>query len=126
MATEQQNRSQDSISYDGPGGLLIADWRSKIAPGEVVDSGPLNQMVNVINAWDDHTHTYTDYSQRRTFGDTGSDVSSSNTTSKHDQDNTSVGAINAGDLITAAKHNAMAGVCNDLRSHHHTITDTTS
>jgi hypothetical protein len=126
MATEQENRSPKSISYDGPGSTLIADWRSKIASGKEIKADTIDQIINVINAWDNHTHTYTDYSQRRTFGDTGSDVSADNTTSKHNEDNSNVGGVNAGDLITAAKHNAMAGVCNDLRAHYHTITDTTS
>jgi hypothetical protein len=124
----QRSVNHDSISYDGPGGLLIADWRSKIASGKEIEAAPIDQMINVINAWDNHTHTYTDYYQRATFGNSGdrTNYEETKTTGKHNEDSSNVGGVDAGDLITAAKHNEMKNVVNKLRSHYHTINDRTA
>lgn len=123
----QRNQSPDSISYNG-NSTTIANLRTAIASGNVVTAADINSLKDMINSWDNHTHTYTDMYQTATFGNNGdrNTYTEAKTTGKHDEDNTNVAAVSAGDTITASHHNTMAGVCNDLRSHNHNINDRTS
>lgn len=117
-----------SINQPANRTTIISDLRAAIQAGNTVDAADVNKLITFINDWDNHTHSYTDRYQQATFGNNGDrtlyqrDI----TSAKHDQDNTNVAAVAVGDVITAAKHNEMRGVCNDLRSHNHQVNDRTS
>ena len=123
----QTQRNADSISYNGDQ-TLINRVRENIQAGSVVDAEDINDIIDLMNAWDNHTHTYTDMYQTATFGNNGdrNTYTENKTTAKHDEDSSDVGGVNAGDLITAAKHNEMKNVANKLRAHNHVINDRTS
>jgi diphthamide biosynthesis methyltransferase len=125
MAT--RNVNADSISYNGNINT-ISDLRTYIASGNVVRADKTNDLINMINSWDNHTHTYTDYYQQATFGNNGdrTNYEESKTTNRHDEDSSDVGTVSVGDTITAAKHNEMRNVTNKLRAHNHVINDRTS
>jgi hypothetical protein len=128
----QRNVNADSISYNG-NTTTIANLRTAIASGNTVTAAAINDLIGMINAWDNHTHTYTDYYQQATFGNNGdrTNYQESKTTDKHDEEgggllSFNIFTVNAGDTITATKHNEMKNVANKLRSHYHVINDRTS
>ena len=123
----QTQRNQDSISYNGDQ-TLINRVRSNIQTGSVIDAEDINDIIDLMNAWDNHTHTYTDMYQTATFGNTGdrNTYTENKTTAQHDEASSNVGAISRGNTITASKHNEMKNVVNKLRVHFHNINDRTS
>lgn len=127
MGTASRNQSPESISYNG-NQTTINNLRNSIAAGEVITASDINDLRGMINSWDNHTHTYKDLYQKATFGNNGdrSTYERNITSNAHDQANANVASVSSGDLITASHHNAMAGVCNDLRSHKHNVNDRTS
>jgi hypothetical protein len=120
----QRSQTPDSISYNG-NTTTIANLRTAIASGNTVTAAAINDLIGMINSWDNHTHTYTDLYQTATFGNNGDrgTYSESKTTAKHDEDSSDVSTVSVGDTITAAKHNEMKNVANKLRSHYHVIND---
>jgi hypothetical protein len=123
----QRNVNPDSISYNG-NTTTISNLRTSIAAGNTVTASAINDLIGMINSWDNHTHTYTDYYQQATFGNNGdrNNYQESKTTNKHDEDSSDVATVSVGDTITAAKHNEMKNVANKLRAHYHVINDRTS
>ena len=125
MAQRQVNA--DFISYNGDQ-TLINRVRENIETGNVIDAEDINDIIDLMNAWDNHTHTYTDFYQLATFGNNGdrNTYQESKTTGQHDQNSSNVGTISRGNIITASKHNEMKNVVNKLRVHFHNINDRTS
>jgi hypothetical protein len=123
---EQRNVQADSISYNGSTDT-ISDLRTYIASGNVVRADKTNDLINMMNSWDNHTHTYTDYYQLATYGNNGdrSDYTENKTTSVHNENSSDVGNVSVGETITAEKHNQMKTVVNKLRAHYHDIDDRT-
>ena len=124
----QRNQLPDSISYNGPGATAITNLRGKISSGGVVYAEDVNTLIGWLNSWDNHTHTYTDLYQTATFGNNGDrgTYTEAKTTAKHNEDNSDLATVTVGTTITAAKHNELVNVANDLRAHYHVINDRTS
>jgi hypothetical protein len=123
----QTQRTHDSISYNG-NTTTISNLRTAFTSGNVVTAADVNSLIGLINAWDNHTHTYTDAYQLATFGDNGdrANYTESKTTAAHDQAQANIANVSTGNIITAAKHNEMANNCTNLTSHSHIINDRTA
>ena len=120
----QTERTPKSNSY--PSNAPIAGLRGQIAVGQTVDAADINGLIDLINGWIGHTHTYDDAYQLATFGNTGD---RNNYYEDKITQNSGVSTMNGvafGSTITAAKHNEMTDRCNSLRGHDHTINDRTA
>ena len=120
----QTERSQKSNSY--PSNNPISWLRSQISSGATVDAVDINGLIDLINGWIGHTHTYDDAYQLATYGNNGdrTDYYEDKTTSNTNL--STIGQVSAGSSITAAKHNELKDRCNSLRGHAHTIDDRTA
>ena len=120
----QTERSPKSNSY--PSNNPISGLRSQISSGATVDAVDINGLIDLINGWIGHTHTYDDAYQLATYGNNGDrnnyyeDKTTSNTNLS------TIGQVSAGSSITASKHNELKDRCNSLRGHAHTIDDRTA
>ena len=126
---QQRQVNHDSISYNGPAAIDITQWRNRVTSGDVIEAADINQLIGWINAWDNHTHTYTDYYQQATFGNNGdrTNYQESKTTAAHDEATADISQVAVGNIITAAKHNEMIGPVNKLQNaHFHAINDRTT
>jgi hypothetical protein len=125
----QRSQTPDSISYNG-NTTTISNLRTAFTAGNVVTAADINSLIGMINAWDDHTHTYTDLYQTATFGNNGDrgTYSENKTTSYHDQENvySDISEVASGDIITAEKHQEMHNSVGMLIQHRHNINDRTS
>ena len=120
----QTERSPKVNNY--PSNAPIAGLRGQITPGASIDAADITGLINLINGWIGHTHTYDDAYQLATYGNNG------DRTNYYEDKTTSytgfsfIGGVSAGSVVTAAKHNEMKDRCNQLRGHSHSISDRTT
>ena len=97
---------------------------AQIASGNTVQAAHMTLLKNFMNAIEGHTHTLTDFSQIKEFGNTNATASAVNTVTA-----VAVAAVastyTAGSNITAAHYTEMRGVVEALRVHNHAWDDTT-
>ena len=131
MAIEQVSRNAKALNTSTIGGDVsntyvgtsITTLRTNIAANNIVSASDVNLVITLINNWLGHYHTYDDYYQRTTYGNTGDgiDYLADQTTTS------SLGAAIDGvantDTIQAAKHNSMVTKITSLSTHSHGITD---
>jgi hypothetical protein len=120
----QSERTPKSNSY--PSNAPIAGLRGQIAVGQTVDAADINGLINLINGWIGHTHTYDDAYQLATYGDNGDRTNYYEDKTTSNTGLSTIGGVSAGTTITAAKHNEMKDRCNSMRGHNHSINDRTS
>jgi len=124
----QTSRTQKANNY--PSNAGIPGLRSQMAVGATIDAVDINTLINLINAWIGHTHTYDDAYQLATYGVAYGDNPGAGDRTDYYEDKTTgnsglpgIGQVGAGSIITAAKHNEMKDRCNQLRGHVHGISD---
>ena len=120
----QTERSPKSNNY--PSNSPISGLRGQIAAGQTIDATDIQSLINLINAWVGHTHTYDDAYQLATFGNDGDRVDYYENKTTQNSGVSTMNGVSAGSIITAAKHNEMRNRCNSLRGHDHTINDRTA
>lgn len=120
----QTERSPKTNNY--PSNAPIAGLRSQITSGASVDAADINGLINLINGWIGHTHTYDDAYQLATFGNNGDRTNYYEDKTTANTALSTVGQVSSGSTITAAKHNEMKDRCNSLRGHSHVINDRTA
>lgn len=117
----QTERSPKSNSY--PSNNPITGLRSQISSGATVDAADINGLIDLINGWIGHTHTYDDAYQLATYGNTGDRNNYYEDKATASTGLATIGQVSAGNTITAGKHNEMKDRCNSLRGHNHSIND---
>jgi hypothetical protein len=123
---DQTERSPKANNYPTSNIAIPGRLRNEIRSGQRIDAQDIVSLINIINDWIGHTHTYDDAYQLATFGNNGdrNDYYEDKTTS-----NTLIAwvpSVSSGNLIQAGTHNAMRNACNSLRGHSHNIDDRTS
>jgi len=127
----QTARTQKANNY--PSNAGIPGMRNQMAIGATIDATDINVLINLINGWIGHTHTYDDAYQLATYGvGYGDNPGAGDRTNYYEDKGTTytnfsfIGQVSAGSTITAAKHNELKDRCNQLRGHSHGINDRTT
>jgi hypothetical protein len=120
----QTQRSPKANNY--PSNSPISGLRGQIATGQSVDATDINSLINLINGWIGHTHTYDDAYQLATFGNNGDRTNYYEDKTTGNTRLSTIGQVSAGSIISSDKHNEMRDRCNSLRGHNHVINDRTS
>jgi hypothetical protein len=120
----QTERSPKTNNY--PSNNPISGLRTQIAAGQPIDATDINGLIDLINGWIGHTHTYDDAYQLATYGNNGDRTNYYEDKETGNTGLSAVGQVSVGSLITSAKHNEMKDRCNSLRDHSHVINDRTS
>lgn len=98
---------------------------AQVATGNTVQAAHFTLLKNFTNECLNHTHTLTDFSKIKEFGNTNSSASTVKTTNTVGSAN--VGAVyTAGNLIYASEYTEIQVGVNVLRSHSHVWDDTES
>jgi SOS-response transcriptional repressor LexA len=121
---DQTERSPKSNSY--PSNNPISGLRTQIAAGQPIDAVDINGLIDLINEWIGHTHTYNDAYQLATYGNNGDRTDYYEDKETGNTALSTIGQVSAGSMISSDKHNEMRNRCNSLRGHDHTINDRTS
>lgn len=120
MAQDSRSPKANIFADNSP----IAGLRNNIQSGNNINASDITSLINLINSWLGHYHTYDDAYQLATFGnngDRGNYYEDKNTASIGG----SIPGISQGDTIFADKHNDMRNKINTLGNHNHTIDDRT-
>lgn len=97
---------------------------AQVATGNTVQAAHFTQLKNFTNAILVHTHTLTDYSQIKEFGNTNATQSAVDTVSQ--VPNANVGGVyTAGNVIGANEYTEIRVAVEALRVHSHAWDDTT-
>ena len=120
----QTTRTPKANNY--PSNSPIAGLRSQITSGASIDATDINGLINLINGWIGHTHTYDDAYQLATFGNNGDRTNYYEDKTTGNTALSTIGQVSSGSTVTAAKHNEMKDRCNSLRGHSHSINDRTA
>ena len=120
----QTERSPKTNNY--PSNSPISGLRSQITSGATVDAADINGLINLINGWIGHTHTYDDAYQLATYGNNGDRTDYYVDKTTNYTGFAYINGVTSSNIITAAKHNEMRDRCNSLRGHSHSIDDRTS
>ena len=120
----QTERSPKANNY--PSNAPITGLRSQIAPGQTVDAADINGLIDLINGWIGHTHTYDDAYQLATYGNNGDRTNYYEDKTTANTGLSTINQVSTGTTITAAKHNEMKDRCNSMRGHNHSIDDRTA
>ena len=120
----QTTRTPKANNY--PSNSPIAGLRSQITAGASIDATDINGLINLINGWIGHTHTYDDAYQLATYGNNGDRTNYYEDKTTGNTALSTIGQVSSGSTVTAAKHNEMKDRCNSLRGHSHSINDRTA
>lgn len=94
-----------------------------IQQGSIIQASHLTSIAAFINELRTHTHTLTEYTSIKEFGNlTTGTVFTNRTTSASDIAAVSL-SVASGNTVTAAHYTALSNGTNDARQHRHTFSD---
>jgi len=96
---------------------------SKFTTGQIIRRSDVQLMLDYYADFRTHTHSLTDISRLKTFGNTGSSSSASDATGNPTNLNGTPGDPAVNSLVTASKHNEIRNALNSIRAHIHQWTD---
>jgi hypothetical protein len=127
----QDSRSAKALNTSVVGGDVsnayttnaVTTLRAAIASTNTIRAADINNLITLINNWVGHYHTYDDYYQLATYGNTGDRanyIQDRNTTSTF---GAAVASVEVNNLVEVATHNTMVSRVTQMSSHSHGIFD---
>lgn len=125
MAAEQRTETSSNAGGITYSTAQIDTLLTSFEAGDIITKAAVDTLLDYYNDITDHNHTVVDLAASKTFGNTGSGSSATDTV-----DPASLTATPAdpstNSTITAGKHNDIRAAVNSLRGHVHSWTDNAS
>lgn len=126
--TEELTMPRDTRTTTGPIGISYTTAQlntllNNFSQGKIIRKADIDLIISYYSDFTSHVHNLTDVVSKKTFGNTGSGSSSTDTTNNPSDLNAVPGLPAANSTITAAKHNEIATAVNTTAGHYHGWTD---
>ena len=123
MATDTRDSSdQSGINYSNAN---IDNLLTQFEAGDIITKSAIDTLLDYYADLSTHTHDVTDFTQKATFGNTGQNLSTAETTGDPAISATP-GDPGTNSTITASKHNEIRNAINSILAHTHSWDDAAS
>lgn len=122
MAAEQRTETSSNAGGISYSTANIDSLLNSFDAGDIITRSAIQTLLDYYDDITDHNHTVVDLINNKTFGNTGSSSSTTDTV-----DAASLNSVptdpGTGSTVTASKHNEIRNAINSLRGHVHSWTD---
>lgn len=122
MAAEQRTETSSNANGITYSTAEIDTLLASFEAGDIITKAAVDTLLDYYNDITDHNHTVADLINSKTFGNTGSGSSTTDTVDAASLTSTPADP-GTNSTVTASKHNELRNAVNSLRGHVHSWTD---